>query len=190
MLVVHWSPVKNTKKILRLGITASKDSASHFFPLTGHRSVDRWWAQAFRSWRPRTQYNGFVVRLTDEDMPATFCHWIIWAINNGKDIPMFNSIKALSEEYRRTIIWRIGETFAKDDSADYTELGRQIIESDPDTYNRLRADPNWMSWVFEDYEIKVFRSIPASRIQRTLAGSNDSGRQRRREFRNRNPIDT
>ncbi len=185
MLVVHWSPVKNTKVIRRNGITAGKHSASHFFPLTGHRSVDRWWAQAFRSWRPRTQYNEFVVRLTDEDMPATFCHWIQWAIDTGKEPPMHDTIDELTEEYRNTILWRIGEAVAKGGSKDYIELGRRVVESDQSALNRLRAGPNWMAWVFADYEIKVFRSIPPCRIQRTLAGSNSSGRQRLRDFRNR-----
>lgn len=189
MLVVHWSPVKNTKGILRNGITAGKDSASHFFPLTGHRSVDRWWAQAFRSWRPRTQYNGFVVRLTDDDMPATFCHWIQWAVDNGGHAPMRQSIDELTAEYRDTILWRIGETVADSSSGNEAELGRKVVEADPEAYNRLRTDPNWMRWVFEDYEIKVFKSVPASRIQRAFAGSAKSGRQRRREFKNQDQAD-
>jgi hypothetical protein len=71
MLAVHWSPVKNTKNILHNGIHKSKGGV-YCFPLTGQPSLDKWWANAFRRRRPRTAYNGFVFRIVQSDLPASF----------------------------------------------------------------------------------------------------------------------
>ena len=76
MLVIHWSAVKNTKKILKNGITKSKNGL-YCFPLTGNKKLDHWWVTAFNQYgyrKHRVQYNGFIFKIEKEDMPACFGH--------------------------------------------------------------------------------------------------------------------
>jgi hypothetical protein len=174
MLAIHWSPVKNTKLIRRKGIRKS-NRGLYCFPLTGHHNVDRWWAQFFRSCRPRTQYNGFVFKIVQDDMPAMFGHWI-----SGE---MFNSLDELKSEFRSSIIWRIGEEYLSHPEEDFTTIGSLLISENPKLYSRIQSDPNWMRWVFEDYQIVLSRSIDAKRILRIVSGSQASGRQRVRKYR-------
>ncbi|HNC29292.1 MAG TPA: hypothetical protein PKX08_04755, partial [Cyclobacteriaceae bacterium] len=75
MLAVHWTPVANTKRILRNGIAKSK-TGLYCFPLTGKPLVDRWWVRFFNHVRQRKKYNGIVFRIRQEDLPAYFGHWI------------------------------------------------------------------------------------------------------------------
>lgn len=77
MLAVHWSPVANTKQILKKGIRKSK-AGLFCFPLTGHPTVDRWWLRVVRAERRPKHYNGFIFRITQEDLPATMAGWDAW----------------------------------------------------------------------------------------------------------------
>ena len=76
MLAIHWSPVNNTKRILKNGISKSKNGL-YCFPLTGHKNIDHWWVKTFKTCRKgsRVQYNGFIFRIEQNDMPAYFGHW-------------------------------------------------------------------------------------------------------------------
>ena len=73
MLVIHWSPVKNTKHILKDGITKNKNGV-YCFPLTGNRYVDKFWVDVFNS-KNKKKFNGFIFRLEESDMPAYFGDW-------------------------------------------------------------------------------------------------------------------
>jgi hypothetical protein len=73
MLAIHWSPVKNTKNILKNGISKSK-TGLYCFPLTGDYSMDKWWVSILR--RGRKQYNGFVFKIENGDLLAVFEDWI------------------------------------------------------------------------------------------------------------------
>jgi len=75
MLAVHWTPVSKTKSILKNGISKSKKGL-YCFPLTGLKSLDRWWIHFFNQCgaRQRKKYNGVVFRLKQSDMPAYFGH--------------------------------------------------------------------------------------------------------------------
>lgn len=76
MLVVHWSPVSNTKNILKNGIAKSQNGV-YCFPVTGHLSLDRWWMKALKSFkRDGKRYNGFIFRVQEQDLPAYFNHFI------------------------------------------------------------------------------------------------------------------
>ena len=211
MMAVHWSAVKNTKTILRNGIRKSKRGV-FCFPLTGIASLDRWWAQAFRDWRPRTQYNGFVFRIVQEDLPARWSHWVFEG-----DTKLIQSLAELQRKVRETIIWRVGEKYRDhlqeqhalswDDTNDairarlsandstslrskesdirflYDAIGAQLIVEDPNLVNRWKNEPGWMTYVLEDYQLVLSRSIDPRRIQRVISASQKSGRQRIRKLR-------
>ena len=167
MLVVHWSPVKNTKQILRNGIRKSRRGIC-CFPLTGHAIVDRWWAQLFRAQRPRTQYNGFIFRLCEDDLPAKFSDWIVDVIGAAKTI---DSLQKLEAEFRKTIVWQIGATHSQNHDEDFEALGDQLIRQDS---SRVC---NQISIGCDGYS-QTIRSF--SRIRLTANESSESSRDRNR----------
>lgn len=183
MLAIHWSPVKNTKRILRSGIRANKGRV-FCFPLTGHDTVDRWWVRLFQHSKTCSigQYNGFVFRVTEEDLPAQFSDWIVDAIGQAK---WFESLPELESEFRKMLLFRIGETYNRmpESTVDLESLGEKLVREDPMLHSRFTQDPEWMNWVFSDYQIVLSGSVSAKRIIRTVAGSQQSGRQRVRKFR-------
>jgi hypothetical protein len=178
MLAVHWSPVKNTTDILHNGIRKSK-SGVFCFPLTGQPSVDKWWANSFRQWRPRTSYNGFVFRITEDDLPAAFSHWL-----HGSDDKPLTSIAQIKAEFESAIMYRIGERhFGYSLEADvkhgdeYERVGREIVARNPQCYlEALDGDADFLGYVFEDYQIVLSRSISPRRISHIMSGGNDYGR--------------
>lgn len=65
MLVIHWSPVNNSKHILKNGIRKNQRGV-YCFPLTGHRSLDKWWMKALKRYRKDgKKYNGFIFRVEE-----------------------------------------------------------------------------------------------------------------------------
>lgn len=75
MLVIHWSPVNNSKHILKNGIRKNQRGV-YCFPLTGHRSLDKWWMKTLKRYRKDgKKYNGFIFRVEEKDLPAYFGHY-------------------------------------------------------------------------------------------------------------------
>lgn len=129
MLAVHWTPVNNTKSILKNGIRKSKRGL-FCFPLTGNKMLDKWWVNFFNQChvRARKKYNGIVFRIMQEDLPAHYGHWI------GDPVKDITDLKAFEERYRETILWRMGERVAWQkspngwmDSDKYAELGEAAV---------------------------------------------------------------
>jgi hypothetical protein len=118
MLAVHWTPVSNTKNILKNGIRKSKKGL-FCFPLTGHKTLDRWWIFFFNQCgiRHRKKYNGIVFRIKQQDLPAYFGHWG-GATNSDSFEKEFTTIKQLGIEFKETILWRLGELVAHQDKLD------------------------------------------------------------------------
>jgi hypothetical protein len=181
MLAVHWSPVKNTKHILRNGIRKSKDG-TFCFPLTGNPNLDKWWANTFRYCRPRTAYNGFVFRIVEDDLPASFGDWLSRKYGGlDKEI---TSIAQIEAELEKAILFRIGERqfgFTPDGGYNHTldmeKLGREMVTARPALYlETLNGDPGFLEYIFANYEIILSRSIAPSRIMHILSGGNDYGR--------------
>ena len=159
MLAVHWTPVSNTKTIFKNGITKSKKGL-YCFPLTGLKSLDRWWIYFFNQCgaRQRKKYNGIVFRLKEEDMPAYFGDWI-GATNRDDFKKEITVLKTLGTEYRQTILWRIGEEIAKKSNLDkdifdykkrtelYMRLALIEIEQTPKTLSEKMVDNDFMTFV-------------------------------------------
>ena len=96
MLAIHWSPVKNTKNILKNGITKSK-TGLYCFPLTGNYTMDKRWISILS--RSRKRYNGFVFKIEKEDLPAVFDEWI--GYTTGDKFKMeIKSLEELESRYR------------------------------------------------------------------------------------------
>ena len=193
MLAVHWTPVNNTKKILKNGISKSKNGL-YCFPLTGHKTLDKWWVNFFNQCtaRSRKKYNGIVFRIKEEDMPAYFGHWIgaTTKCNFEKEI---SSVKQLQLEFRDAIKWRLGEEIARANNLDnniydwkeidklYKDLSEKAIQSNPKTIIDKLNDLDFMGYTLDDYQIVLSNSISAKRIIKILPQGNEFGRVLRKQ---------
>lgn len=180
MIAIHWSPVHNTSRILKNGIRKSKRGL-FCFPLTGYPFVDRWWCRAFRQWRPRTHYTGFLFRITEADLPATFSHWCGGAF----DKPL-TTLNALTTAYRDTVLFRIGEraqgytpqTLLHTPVESLTAFARMLIDENPQLWTRtLTEDPQFLHYIFEDYQLVLSHSIAPQRILKVISDRYPSGSQ-------------
>lgn len=197
MIAIHWSPVKNTKKILKNGISKSKNGL-YCFPVTGDKILDKWWVRFFNQCgvRERKQYNGFLFRISKNDMPAYFGHWI-GATTKTEFDKEIKSTKQLGDEFRQTILWRLGEEIARKNQLDkdifdweereklYLKLATENIEREP---KNLLNDKDLLSFTLEDYQIVLSNSIPAKRIMKIIPQGNEYGKILRKEkkYKNKN----
>jgi len=143
MLAVHWAPVSATKRILKNGIVKS-NKGLYCFPLTGHKALDRWWLNFFNQCgvRQRKKYNGIVFRVKQQDLPAYFGHWG-GATNQDTFKKEILTLKQLGIEFKKTIIWRLGEMLAREANIDtgvyeddnltklYLKLAEEAIKKSP-----------------------------------------------------------
>lgn len=191
MLAVHWTPVSKTKNILKNGIKKSKKGL-YCFPLTGHKSLDRWWIYFFNQCgvRQRKKYNGIVFRIKQNDLPAYFGHWI-GATNKDNLKKEITNLKELGKEFKETIIWRLGEELASNenignDISDHekrTELYLQLVENEleknPSVLTDKLNDLDFMTYSLEDYQIVLSNSISADRIIKLIPQGDEFGRIKR-----------
>ncbi|MCF6403064.1 hypothetical protein L3C95_09280 [Chitinophaga filiformis] len=178
MLAVHWTPVNNTKSILKNGIRKSK-TGLYCFPLTGIKQLDKWWVNFFNQSRVRARkkYNGIVFRITQDDLPASFRHWV------GDRNLNITDLKTLEAEYRQTVLWRIGEQIAADKSLEdwkhhekFMPLAEAALKDDPGILQEHMRSFGFMGFTFEDYEIILSSAIPANRIIKVIPQGNEFGR--------------
>lgn len=188
MLAVHWTPVSKTKSILKNGISKSKKGL-YCFPLTGLKSLDRWWIHFFNQYgaRQRKKYNGVVFRLKQSDMPAYFGHWV-GATNRDNFKKEITNLKTLGTEFRMTILWRLGEELARKENIEYdhfdrkkeTELYLKLaeleIQKSPKALTEKTTDYNFMAFALEDYQIVLSNSISSDRILKVLPQGDEFGR--------------
>jgi hypothetical protein len=154
MLVVHWSPVKNTKNILKNGISKSKNGL-YCFPLTGYKYVDSWWVKAFNLKhysKHHRQYNGFIFRIKKDDLPACFDHASGHTTLDTFEMEIKN-LKELELRYRERIIHKIGEKILKQNickTKEYLKLSEKLYEKYEFEYESL-DDPVLLENTFSDW---------------------------------------
>jgi hypothetical protein len=182
MLAIHWSPVSNTKKILKNGITKSKNGV-YCFPLTGHREIDAWWVKAFNQYkfrRHRKTYNGFIFRISQEYLPAYFGHWIGATSKDVFDKKIVE-LSDLELAFRNTLVWRIGERLSNYPmpSLDHDvviKLSEEELKRNPRMYSDTLNDLDFMRYIFEDYQIVLENSIPPDKIIKIVSARNEFGK--------------
>jgi len=191
MLAVHWSPVKNTRQILRSGIKKSRDGL-FCFPLTGNPYVDRWWVKMLRRCRARKRnsYNGFVFRIEQSDLPATYSTFFATAF--GGRIESYTSLKKLEALFRGFLYLGVCEHARRQNlneqpmwntHEEAVEFGKLVTELDPVQLSLLRSDPYRMLSMFDFLEMVLSVSISPDRILRVISGDKLNGRQQVRKFR-------
>ncbi len=188
MLAVHWTPVSNTKTIFKNGITKSKKGL-YCFPLTGLKSLDRWWINFFNQCgaRQRKKYNGIIFRLKQEDLPAYFGHYI-GATNQDDFKKEITVLKTLGSEFRQSILLRLGEQIARKSNIDkdifdyekrtelYMKLALFEIEKSPKKLTKKMIDNDFMTLALENYQIVLTKSISSDRILKILPQGDEFGR--------------
>jgi hypothetical protein len=183
MLAIHWTPVANTKKILKTGITKSKKGL-YCFPLTGNNQVDRWWVKFFNMVRGKKKYNGIIFRISKNDLPAYFGPWMGATSRDTFDKPIL-TIKELRAEYRDNILFRIGGHFLHEKAelptvADFVDIARREIKGN-EKMRRLLHDLDIKAFALEDIQIVLSSSVSADRIVKVISDGTDTGRQRRKK---------
>ena len=180
MLLVHWSPVNNTKNILRNGIRKSQNGV-YCFPVTGHFALDRWWMKALKRFRrDGKKYNGFIFRIDESNLPAYFGHFAGHTSRDKFEKPI-KTLTDLGKEIQNTIIWRIGEKALCDreelhHNIDFLKLGLEEIDKDPTMYKKTLTEVGFMEYILEDYQVVLTHSIKPNRIIRVIPPMEEFGR--------------
>lgn len=183
MLAVHWTPVSNTGNVLKNGIRKSK-TGLYCFPLTGNKHLDAWWVKYLNQYvRDRKKYAGIVFRITENDMPACFSHWIGHTTKDSftKEI---KSIKDLTKTFRETLVWRMaaitlhrkhpGRSITHEE---IDELSVRLLKADSTiSLNRDLQSFDLRSFAFDDHQIVLSHSISSKRIIKVLPQGNEHGR--------------
>jgi len=188
MLAVHWTPVNNTKRVLKNGIRKSKNGL-YCFPLTGHKQLDKWWVNFFNQCRARhrKKYNGIVFRIKKEDLPAYLGHWVgatIWD-DFKKEI---TDLKSFGIQYREKLLRLMGAEIASIDNLDngiydfevvgklYLELADKEMTNNPGALSERMNSIDFMSYILDDFQIVLSQSISADRIIKVLPQGDEFGR--------------
>jgi hypothetical protein len=189
MKVIHWSPVKNKSAILKEGILI-KDTWTSGSVLTPFKNLNRWWLDLLLN---DQEYLGFVFELEASDFPLVHDHWIIDTYTEEdddfeviykrkytlkeilKNNPhcVFSNEELLKDAYRRNIVWRIGcaiddEFFEKDDE-EILKAGINFIKNNKKkAFKNFFDDPDFMEFVFEDFQVLFFKDIAPDRIEKVI----------------------
>jgi hypothetical protein len=184
MKLIHWSSKENKESILENGIKIS-DTWTSCSILTPFHNLNRWWIDFLLNEKEQI---GFIFELTEFDFPLVHSHWCIDTYKKQdddfnvieerrynlseifRDNPhsVFKNLSELKEDYKKTIIWRIGESISElglgSDSKEFYKKGIDLLNSDPKKINDFLDNPDFMQYVFEDYEVLLFNEIKPDRI--------------------------
>ncbi|BDD05284.1 hypothetical protein [Aureibacter tunicatorum] len=196
MKVIHWTPKDNKSSILERGILL-KDTWISCSMLTPFKGLNRWWLDYMfedqecigiifelqESDFPLVHGHWMIDTTTEYDEEF---EPISKQRNSLKDILeqnpqfVFQNKKELIRDYTQNIIWRIGNTIdnssilGKDniywpDNKKIIASGRKLIKANSKKAKEKFIDNgDFMKFVFEDYEVLLFKNIEASRIERIV----------------------
>lgn len=189
MLVVHWSPVKNTKSILKDGITKNSNGL-YCFPITGIRYVDKFWVDIFNS-KDRKKYNGFIFRLIEKDMPAYFGDWL-GATNNDKFEKNIKSLKSLKLQYRANFLSKLGQSllyydkeYFKLTDEDFIAKAEIELKKESQKLSEILMDTEFLNWSMEHLQIVISNSIKPNRIIKVVGQGDKTGRIKRIQLKDK-----
>lgn len=189
MLVVHWSPVNNTKRILKDGITKNKNGL-YCFPLTGNRYVDKFWVDLLNS-KNKKKYNGFLFRLIDSDMPAYFGDWI-GATNKDIFDKKIKTLKSMKLEYKNNFLSKLGQrlSHSQDDFhkltiEDFIVIAEKEIQEESNNLSEILKDIEFLNWSMEHLQIVLSESIKPKRIIKIIGEGYKTGRVKRIEMKDK-----
>mgnify|MGYP000430459206 CR=1 FL=1 len=196
MKVIHWTPKENKSQILDKGILIT-DTWISCAILTPFKNLNRWWLDFLLNDKEyigmifelerndfplvhghwcidtKTEYN-------DDFEVISKKRYDLNEILYSNPQFVFNDFNELKQNYEQTIIWRIGNTIDdssyldkdgiyKSDDRKIIASGLKLIKSNPKKAEKDFFDnPNFMEFVFEDYEILLFKDIRPCRIEKVI----------------------
>ncbi|WP_299190453.1 hypothetical protein [uncultured Aquimarina sp.] len=201
MKVIHWTPKENKSGILENGIKLN-DTWISCSILSPFKNLNRWWLDFLLNDK---EYIGFIFELNESDFPLVHSHLVIDShteydenhevvskkrlglneILNSNPNSVFANIDGLKNDYKKTIIWRIGNTVDNSDYLDkdgiYKSDDKKIMNSGLKLIKQSlkKADekffnnPDFMKFVFEDYEVLLFKDIKPERIEKVIKSNTD-----------------
>lgn len=196
MKAIHWTPKENESQILEKGILIT-DTWMSCSILTPFENLNRWWLGVLPKdkeyigivfelegndfplvhghWRIGVQ-----IKL-DEDLEVlSKKRYNLSEILSANPDSVFENLEELKRAYEQTIVWRIGNTV--DDSSQLDEdgihraddkkiiaSGLKLMQSNPQKAEKNFFDnPDFMEFVFEDYEILLFKNVKPNRIEEVI----------------------
>ena len=199
MKVIHWTPLENKDSILKNGIQI-QDTRIACSILTPFDNLNRWWLD-FSLLETGKEYIGVVFELAASDFPLIHDHWVISTYQEIDDnfetifrrrfrldemersnpSGLFESIEALKDAYKKSIVFRIGEAVKEHtlvlqedgtygyDTVEIIETGYEEIKKDPQkAFQEFFDDPEFMEFVFEDYQVLLYNDISPERIEKVI----------------------
>lgn len=196
MKVIHWTPKENKSLILANGIKLN-DTWISCSILSPFKNLNTWWLDFLlhdkeyigcifelnESDFPLVHSHWVTNSNTevDDDLEVVSKkRFNLKEILESNPDTIFSNIDTLKNDYKENIIWRIGDTI--DDSnyldkdgvyrSDYKKVinsGLKLVKENLKKANKNFFDnSDFMEFVFEDYEILLFKEIKPERIEKVI----------------------
>ncbi|WP_196888385.1 hypothetical protein [Aureivirga sp. CE67] len=196
MKVIHWTPKENKNQILENGILIS-DTWISCSILTPFKNLNRWWLDFLLNDKeyvgiifeletedfPLVHNHWCIDSDTEYDDDFKVISQKRYNLNeilSNNPKPIFNNLKELKRNYAETIIWRIGNTVDdfsfldkdgvyRSDNKKTMEAALKLIKANPKKAKKVFFDnSDFMEFVFEDYEVLLFKNIEPNRIEKVI----------------------
>ena len=200
MKLIHWTPKEHKDQILEKGLLISDTWVSCAI-LTPFEKLNRWWLDFLLKDKnyvgiifelqehdfPLVHSHWSIDTHTEYDDDFEVISKRRYTLNelqSSNPNTVFDNIESLKQDYQQTILWRIGNTVDDSDYLDNNGVyqsddkkiiasGLDLIKSNPE---KARLDffdnPDFMEFVFEDYEILLFKPVSSKRIE-TIIQANE-----------------
>ncbi|KAB1155145.1 hypothetical protein F7018_11745 [Tenacibaculum aiptasiae] len=196
MKVIHWTPKENINQILEKGILIT-DTWISCSILTPFKNLNRWWLDFLLNDKeyvgvifdleeedfPLVHSHWCIDTYKEYDDNYEIISQRRYnlkelQIDNPKSV--FYNLKELKQDYEKTIIWRIGNTVDNSDYLDKDGIfksddkkiiasGLKLIKTNPKKAEKDFFDnPDFMEFVFEDYQVLLFKNIDPNRIEKVI----------------------
>jgi len=196
MKVIHWTPKENKNGILENGIKLN-DTWISCSILSPFKNLNRWWLDFLLNDKeyigfifelnesdfPLVHGHWVIDSHTEYDENHEIVSKRRLSLNeilNSNPNSVFTNLNGLKNDYKEAIIWRIGNTIDQSDYLDkdgiYKSDDKKIINSGLKLIKQSlkKADekffnnPDFMEFVFEDYEVLLFMDIKPERIEKVI----------------------
>jgi hypothetical protein len=196
MKVIHWTPKEKKSEVLEKGILIT-DTWISCSILTPFKNLNRWWLDFLLHDKEyvgiifELEKHDFPLvhdhwmvgehsETNDDFEVISKKRHSLQEILSSNPKSVFGNLNSLKRDYEETIVWRIGNTvddsdyldkdgIYKSDNKKIIASGLKLIQSNPKKAERdFFGNPDFMEFVFEDYEVLLFKNIEPNRIEKVI----------------------
>ncbi len=196
MKVIHWTPKEHKSQIMENGILIT-DTWISCSILTPFENLNRWWLDFLLNDKEyvgivfELEKNDFPLvhdhwivdghSETNDDLEVIAkTRYSLNEILSSNPKSVFGNLAELKRDYEQTIVWRIGNTvdesnyldkagIYKSDDKKILASGLKLIKSNlKKAEKEFFNNPDFMEFVFEDYEVLLFKNIEPNRIEKVI----------------------